>query len=142
MKNKKPTAIQWGILIISLLFFALTFIPCIRMEYYSVWEMQTSVSYERYKPLLCGAFTFFELLLLFVSQRTWSGIVRIVFDLMKTFLPQVAVFISNSVGSLVTDAGYSGSFTGTVYIITALGILIAVLDLTDLFMNKKRSAVM
>lgn len=139
MKNGYVFAYRIGVAFLTVLFFALTFVPCIRMVSFNGWTMEESVSYINCGPAFYGVVSFFELLLVFCSQKMWAKIIRVILSLVKAVAPLLSIVILNKLGVLFSDLFISYTYNSFIYIITGLGIVLVIIHFAALFCQPRIS---
>ena len=127
--------------VLTLVFFALTFAPCIIETHEDIIVSasleKSYVEYSGYGSSLCAVISIIELLLLFRSNEQWSRIVRLILILIKTAAPlplkklELAIF---QPFAGLTQITYSYNWIG--YLLIGFGSLLFILNLAELLLYR------
>lgn len=143
MKIEKRNIIKIVLVILILAFMAVSFMPCIKeTESTLIGKIEKSeivrVNDSQYCPMFCAVISVFELLLIFISKKVWSKIVRFILNLIKIAVPLPLLnYMDNLFGGGAAAIYINYSFNRVGYLIIGIGVLIAILNLIDIFMYKR-----
>lgn len=120
----------------------LSFFPCNKINHYSgPWsnEITHTVQYVGFMPAFCVIITIIELLLLFLSNRMWSKVIRFVLNLVKITFPIGSFYFQDKLDEIICDIGGYNIYLGwSVYVIIGIGIVIGAVEIIDIITTEKK----
>lgn len=143
MKEKTTDLIRPVSFILIGVFFALSFAPCIDEIPVPITSapivedvFSDAISFA---PMFCGIITVIELLFLIFSRKTYSKIIRLILDIVKTAAPLPLIRLSYEIlvpiGGLLRNE-YRLNWLG--YIIVVIGALNVLTDLADIIWKTEK----
>lgn len=145
MRRREINIIRFVQIILILLFCVASFAPCIIEEHMPIFPTKFTefaggkrITFRDYASHFCVILSALELLLLFLSKRQWSKIVRLILSLTKIIAPLPMLDFLNKLFERIGMETVSYRLNWIAYPIMGIGLLEVLCNMLDIISQKER----